>query len=234
MTESNFKILVVEDEMALAEGLIFNLKRKGYEVEHEANGAKAFETAKANRFDLILLDIRLPDKDGFSVCQDLRRERVLTPILMLTARDQQDDIVFGLKSGADDYITKPFDLGELLARVESFSRRKAWIQSEGVKNAKWKFGNFWIDFESWKAKTLKGEVDLSKKEVEVLRVFQSKIGQVVSRKELLEKAWGLPNHPNERIVDNVIVALRKHFEKDSQKPEHILNVWGEGYRFSEG
>lgn len=235
MTDHVFKILVVEDEDAIAQGLVFNLKRKGYDVTHVADGKTALDTAFDQQWDLILLDIRLPGVDGFTICQELRRGRVLTPILMLTARDQQDDIVFGLKSGADDYITKPFDLAELLARVEGFERRKTWTQTlpPEKKTDKWRFGNFWVDFESWKAKTLEGEIELSKKEVDVLKVFHDKLGQVVSRKELLEKAWGLPNHPNERIVDNVIVALRKHFERNSQNPEYILNVWGEGYRFVE-
>lgn len=231
---SSFKILVVEDDTAIAKGIIFNLKRKGYIVSHATDGRHALNLALKNKFDLILLDIRLPEIDGFTVCQELRRQKILTPILIITARDQQDDIIFGLKSGADDYITKPFDLGELLARVESFARRKNWQNETPIlpeQKTKWHFGNYWIDFHSWRAKTKAGEIELTKKEIDVMRIFYKHPNEVISRKELLKKVWRLPNHPNERIVDNIIVSLRKHFEQDTQNPRFIVNVWGVGYRF---
>lgn len=230
------KILVVEDEIPIAEGLVLNLQRKNHEVTHADTGQKALDLLNEKNFDLILLDVRLPEVDGFEVCQRLRRKKNYTPIIMLTARDQPDDKVFGLKSGADDYMTKPFDLAELFARVEGHLRRASWQEiqeADEFENNLWRFGDFWVDFTTWRAQTLLGEIELSKKEIEVLKVFRAKRGQVVSRRLLLEQVWGMPNHPNERIVDNVIVMLRKHFETNSQNPTHITNVRGEGYRFEE-
>lgn len=225
------KILVVEDEISIAEGIILNLQRKHHEIIHCTNGKQALEAAQKESFDLILLDVRLPEMDGFEICQTLRRQKNYTPIIMLTARDQADDKVFGLKSGADDYMTKPFDLAELLARVEGHLRRAVWQNTDQMIDDVWSFGSFWVDFKQWRALTLSGEVELSKKEIEVLRLFREYQGQVVSRRLLLDKVWGMPQHPNERIVDNVIVMLRKHFEENSQHPRFITNVRGEGYRF---
>jgi len=229
------RVLVVEDDEAIAQGLQFNLERKGYEVELLADGGAALERAAAARFDLVVLDIRLPTTDGFEVCRKLRERGDFTPVLMLTARGQPDDRIFGLKTGADDYVTKPFDLAELLARVEGLLRRQAWSRRrengaspEGQRRS---FGHFWIDFDSFEAGTANGTVQLSQKELAVMRVFLSRPGQVVTRRELLTEVWQLPHHPNERVVDNVIVALRQHFEEDSSSPRHILSVRGVGYRF---
>lgn len=232
-------ILVVEDEEAIAQGLVFNLERKGYEVDLAGDGARALELAGPARYDLIVLDVRLPGIDGFEVCQRLRRDGVFTPILMLTARDQPDDIVYGLKTGADDYMVKPFDLAVFLARVEGLLRRVAWSQTrteepsagEPQADSRFTFGDYWVDFGSWQAKTRQGIVELSRKELAVMRVFADKINQVVTRRELLDKVWELPNHPNTRVVDNVIVALRKAFEENSWRPRHIHSVRGVGYRF---
>ena len=237
------RILVVEDEAAIAQGLVFNLRRKGYEVDHEADGAQALEQARDNPYDLIVLDVQLPKVDGFQICQQLRLDGIFTAILILTARDQPDDIVYGLKNGADDYMVKPFDLAELLARVEGLLRRAEWSKSRagdsddptptaaGPEDGRYHFGEFWVDFKTWHAKTRAGVVELSRKEMAVLEVFTDKPNQVVTRRELLEKVWELPNHPNTRVVDNVIVALRKAFEESSWRPRHIHSVRGVGYRF---
>ncbi|MCP4656823.1 MAG: response regulator transcription factor [bacterium] len=234
-------ILVVEDEEAIAQGLVFNLERKGYEVDLAADGVRALELAGTARYDLIVLDVRLPGIDGFEVCQRLRRDGVFTPILMLTARDQPDDIVYGLKTGADDYMVKPFDLAVFLARVEGLLRRMAWskARAEGqpvgeprsTADSRFTFGDYWVDFGTWQARTRQGIVELSRKELAVMRVFAEKTSQVVTRRELLDKVWELPNHPNTRVVDNVIVALRKAFEENSWRPRHIHSVRGVGYRF---
>ena len=232
------RILVVEDEEAIAQGLVFNLERKGYRVDRARDGAEALERVAATPYDLIVLDIRLPKLDGFEVCQRLRQGEVLTPILMLTARDQPDDMVFGLKTGADDYMVKPFDLAVFLARVEGLLRRARWSRDAVEEKAeeeeaagRFEFGEHWIDFDTWQAKTRQGVVELSRKELAVMRIFADKPRQVVTRRELLDKVWELPNHPNTRVVDNVIVALRKAFEESSWRPRHIHSVRGVGYRF---
>jgi len=231
------RILLVEDEEAIARGLLANFLRKGWAPIHAADGGEALRLASSERFDLIILDVRLPTMDGFEVCQRLRAASNLTPILMLTAKNQPDDVVYGLKLGADDYVTKPFDLAELLARVEGLLRRSGWSKEvagqerESRAGERFVFGEFWVDFGSWRAHTLRGEVELSRKEIAVMRVFANRPGQVVSRRELLAEVWGLPNHPNTRVVDNVILSLRKAFEESSLRPRHIHNVRGVGYRF---
>jgi DNA-binding response OmpR family regulator len=233
------RILVVEDEEAIARGLELNLGLKGHEVEIETDGDAALERARQPGWDLIILDVRLPGKDGFEICQALRRENVFTPILMLTARSQPDDVIFGLKLGADDYVVKPFDLAELLARVDGLLRRRAWARRDngegtpgtGGGSGRVTFGRFWIDFDTWRAQTLDGVKELSRKEIAVMQVFTSRPNQVVSRRELLAEVWELPHHPNTRVVDNVIVALRKAFEENSWRPRHIQTVRGVGYRF---
>lgn len=234
------RVLVVEDDEAIATGLAFNLERKGYEVAVATDGIEGLERAMAAPFDLVILDVRLPGIDGFQVCQRLRAAGNFTPILMLTARGQPDDVIFGLKMGADDYVIKPFDLAELLARVEGLLRRQEWARQGGNGNGgaapaggegRKVFGDFWIDFDRFEAKTLEGQVQLSQKEISVMRVFLARPNQVVTRRELLAEVWHLPHHPNERVVDNVIVALRQHFEMDSSKPRHIRSVRGVGYRF---
>ena len=234
------RILVAEDEEAIAQGLVFNLRRKGYEVELEVDGAKALETARSQPWDLIVLDVQLPKVDGFQICQQLRIDGIFTAILVLTARDQPDDVVYGLKNGADDYMVKPFDLAEFLARVEGLLRRAEWAKvatpaapadPTDTSDARFQFGEFWVDFKTWQAKTRDGVVELSRKELAVLKIFTEKPNQVVTRRELLERVWELPNHPNTRVVDNVIVALRKSFEENSWRPRHIHSVRGVGYRF---
>jgi DNA-binding response OmpR family regulator len=202
------------------------------------DGQGALDKLAAEDWDLVILDVRLPEVDGFEVAQQLRARRDFTPILMLTARAQPDDVVYGLKLGADDYVTKPFDLGELLARVEGLLRRHRWAsaanggdEGEAEPGPRIEFGEFWVDFSTWEAGTRHGVRRLSRKEVAVLQVLTSRPSQVVSRRELLAEVWQLPHHPNTRVVDNVIVALRKHFEENPWRPRHIQSVRGVGYRF---
>lgn len=233
------RILVVEDEEAIASGLQLNLERKGHRVDLAGDGLEALARARAGGYDLILLDVRLPGADGFEVCQRLRGEGNLTPILMLTARGQPDDVIYGLKMGADDYVVKPFELAELLARVEGLLRRQAWSRqgpangeaAAAAEPARRAFGDYWVDFETHQARTRRGVVQLSQKELAVMRLFLARAGQVITRRELLAEVWQLPNHPNTRVVDNVIVALRQAFEEDSARPRHIKSVRGVGYRF---
>ncbi len=238
--EDTPRILVVEDEEAIAQGLVLNLEQKGWRADLAGDGHTALEKAEGSGYDLILLDIRLPGLDGFEVCQRLRQRGDFTPILILTARSQPDDVVYGLKVGADDYMVKPFDLAELLARVEGMLRRQSWLRQDAESDfeaspspseERFEFGDFWVDFGSWRARTLHGEVELSKKEMAVMRVFARRPNQVISRRELLAEVWELPDHPNTRVVDNVILALRKAFEESSWRPRHIQTVRGAGYRF---
>ncbi len=240
------RILVVEDEDAIAQGLLLNLERKGYAVELAHDGQAALQLASTSRFDLILLDIRLPLVDGFEVCRRLRHDANFTPVLMLTARDQPDDVVYGLKLGADDYVVKPFDLAELLARIEGLLRRRDWWRGESATGdqppapvraaghdtgGRFVFGEYWVDFRTWEAQTREGVVELSQKEIAVMKLFAARPNEVITRRELLGEVWGLPNHPNTRVVDNVIVSLRRAFEADAWRPRHIINVRGAGYRF---
>jgi DNA-binding response OmpR family regulator len=265
--EAVARILLVEDEEALAEGLRVNLHRKHYDVDVAGDGRTGLASAQARRYDLILLDIRLPEIDGFEVCQRLRQDGNFTPILMLTARNQPDDVVYGLKLGADDYVTKPFDLAELLARIEGLLRRHEWWRQEREESdtaeaepasadpvaspeadtepdaastvapgpagdaRRVEFGPYWVDFRTWQARTRQGVVELSRKELAVLKLLVERPHEVVSRRELLAEVWELPNHPNTRVVDNVIVSLRRAFETDAAKPRHILSARGVGYRF---
>ncbi len=240
MNETVVRILLVEDEEAIAEGLLRNFTRKGWKGVLAVDGEEALAMAASDRFDLVVLDVRLPKVDGFEVCRRLRDGGDLTPILMLTARDQPDDMVYGLRLGADDYVSKPFDLAVLLARMEGLLRRGGWARNSvlngdaaGSKegSSRKEFGEFWIDFATWHALTLSGVVELSGKEIAVMRLLLNRLGQVVSRRELLAEVWGLPDHPNTRVVDNVILSLRKAFEHDALKPRHIHNVRGVGYRF---
>jgi len=241
VNDTAVRVLLVEDEEAIAEGLLRNFKRKGWQPMLAVDGEEALAIAASNRFDLLVLDVRLPKVDGFEVCRRLRDAGDLTPILMLTARDQPDDMVYGLRLGADDYVTKPFDLAVLLARMEGLLRRGEWakppaedndspkVTDEG--NSRQVFGEFWVDFSTWHALTLGGITELSRKEIAVMSLLLNREGQVVSRRELLAEVWDLPDHPNTRVVDNVILSLRKAFEHDALKPRHIHNVRGVGYRF---
>ena len=237
MTEEAPRILLVEDEEAIAQGLLVNFRRKGWLPTLAGDGEEGLELARREKFDLIVLDVRLPIIDGFEVCQRLRASGDLIPILMLTAKNQPDDMVYGLKLGADDYVTKPFDLAVLLARVEGLLRRSGWSRAASEmskapsEGERFDFGEFWVDFGSWQAATRGGIVELSRKEIAVMRVFANRPGQVVSRRELLAEVWGLPDHPNTRVVDNVILSLRKAFEESSLRPRHIHNVRGVGNRF---
>ena len=244
MSIEGARILVVEDEEAIAEGLVFNLERRGFHADLAEDGHRALQLASEARYDLILLDVRLPGPDGFEVCRRLRAARDFTPILILTARTEADDIVNGLQLGADDYVAKPFDLAELMARVEGMLRRQVWLRAgepaarlegdaeqTGVPESRYTFGEFWVDFKTFQAQTRQGIVELSRKEIAAMRLFVERPNEVITRRELLAEVWELPNHPNTRVVDNVIVALRRAFEENSWRPEHIHSVRGVGYRF---
>ncbi len=237
MTEEQRKarVLVVEDEAHLAAGLKLNLEIEGFDavVAPTARDASHALVGPA-AFDLILLDVMLPDMDGFELCRRLRESGNFTPVIMLTARDSADDRVSGLEAGADDYVGKPFELGELLARVRSQLRRSGWDAGNGRRpttTAELKFAEVVANFDTHEV-TVGGEpVELTRLELDLLRYFGDNAGRVISRRELLAEVWDLKSYPNTRTVDNFIVRLRRYFEPDPRNPKHFLSIRGAGYRF---
>lgn len=232
------RILLVDDEAQLAAGLKLNLELEGYAVDLEMSGkAAAARMLAASPYDLILLDVMLPDVDGFTLCRKIREAGNYTPVIMLTVRNTAEDRVLGLEAGADDYIAKPFPLAELLARVRSLLRRRTWerggalvADSRGAANVL-EFGDARVDFDSYTATAAGRDVQLTQLELELLRYFAQNSGRVISRDELLEKVWKLRHWRDTRTVDNFIVRLRRHFERDPAAPVHFLSVRGTGYRF---
>ncbi|GAB5544964.1 MAG: response regulator transcription factor [Sandaracinaceae bacterium] len=235
MSADELKLLVVEDEEHLAAGLKLNLELEGYEVDIAGTAREAGERLlKPDGYDAIVLDVMLPDIDGFELCKKLRRSGNYTPVIMLTARSSAEDRVKGLESGADDYLVKPFELDELLARVRSMVRRRRWERSSEESlptSTRARFGEAQIDFESHEASVGDTRVELTRLELDLLRYFVDNPGRVLSRDELLEQVWKLRNYSSARTVDNFISRLRKHFEPDPSNPRHFLSVRGAGYKF---
>jgi two-component system alkaline phosphatase synthesis response regulator PhoP len=221
------RILIAEDEPAIALGLEDDLKAEGYQVEATGNGAEALRRAKEVEFDLIVLDIMLPDKDGFEICRDLRRSGKRTPILMLTAKAQEAEKVMGLELGADDYVTKPFGTHELRARIKALLRR---AQPE-TRAQTFRFGDTEVDFDRCEVRRNREPVDLTPLEFKLLALFVRSRGRVLSRDQLLSGAWTPDTFASERIVDNHIANLRRKIEPDPAHPRYLRNVRGLGYRF---
>ena len=221
-------ILIIEDDPALLRGLRDNFEFEGYGVATADDGEKGLEAAVNDRADLIVLDIMLPKKSGYDVCKELRGGKVMTPIIMLTSRGQEIDKVLGLELGADDYITKPFSVRELLARVHAVLRRTVSDTSEEKIR---RIGSLFIDFVHYTAKNEKGEVKLTHKEFALLKYFWQHKGHSISRDELIENVWGYDAYPTSRTVDNHIVKIRKIIETDPSNPRHILTVHGIGYKY---
>jgi two-component system alkaline phosphatase synthesis response regulator PhoP len=228
MTE---KILIIEDEADLVKGLRLNLEDEGYQVDWASDGVMGIERVLKVKPDLILLDIMLPKKDGLDVCRELREKKVAIPIIMLTAKSEEIDKVVGLEIGADDYITKPFSIRELLARIKAHLRREQRGSSSFPDV--YAFGDVEVDFSHFKIRHGGKEWDLTSLEAEILKYFLSRPGEVVKRNDLLEKVWGYEKFPTTRTIDNHILKLRKKIEDDPSHPEHILSIYGEGYKFQE-
>ncbi len=224
------RILLVEDEPGLQLTLSDRLRSEGYEVEISGDGDSAYERATEETFDLIILDVMLPGKNGFDVCRDLRRDGMTQPILMLTARDQVADKVVGLKLGADDYLTKPFENLELLARIEALLRRSATSATTHSVDS-YEFGDVSVDFR--KAEVIRDgtPVELSAREFQLLRYFIENRDSVLSRDELLNNVWGYDAMPSTRTVDVHVAWLRRKIEANPKHPEHIRTVHGMGYKF---
>lgn len=222
------KILLIEDEAGLRLTLSDRLRSEGYEVETASDGERGFDKAVEGGFDLILLDVMLPGKNGFDVCRDLRQQNVSTPVLMLTARGQTIDKVLGLKIGADDYLTKPFETIELLARIEALLRRRPAAESESRFA---EFGDVRMDFKSTEVRRNGDLIQLSAKEFQLLKYFSEHRGETLSRDLLLHEVWGYESTPSTRTVDVHVAWLRQKVEADPKNPVMIVTVHGMGYKF---
>jgi len=228
-------ILIVEDEAHIAEGLRFNLEAEGYEVEVVGDGRAATERLACpdSDIDLVILDLMLPEMSGFEVARRMRAAGNYASILMLTALDDAADVVRGLEEGADDYLTKPFRLDEMLARVRVLLRRRRW---DGVDDAPGRprtieFGRVKLHLDRFELETPEEVVQLTAREMGLLRALIEREGEVVTRGELLQEVWGLRPDTRTRVIDSFIVRLRKYIESDPARPRHIVSVRGHGYRF---
>lgn len=230
------KILIVEDDPEIAELLEINLSDAGYRVEKARDGIEGLNKALTNEYDLIILDLMLPKLDGYDVCKRIREEKRTTPILMLTSKSEEFDKVLGLELGADDYITKPFSIRELIARVKALIRRVDAVKQEASnesQESEIKIGELVINLEKRKV-TLGGEVvELTAKEFDLLALFASHPGRAYSRQELLDIVWGYQFDGYDHTVNSHINRLRSKIEKDPANPTYIKTVWGVGYRFVE-
>ena len=226
------KILIVEDEEGMILTLTDRLESEGFEVKSASDGLAGFEAASSDEFDVIVLDVMLPKQSGFDILRDLRKSGDDTPVIMLTAKNETIDKVLGLKLGADDYLSKPFEMMELLARIEALMRRASSNGSNGARKGKFEFENVAIDFE--RAEVMKDEspVDLSAMEFKLLQFLVENQGKVHSRDELLDAVWGYDAMPTTRTVDVHIAWLRQKLEVNPKRPRHIQTVHGLGYKFN--
>jgi DNA-binding response OmpR family regulator len=226
------KILIVEDEQHLADGLRFNLEAEGYEAEIAVDGAAALERVGATTFDAVVLDVMLPSVNGFEVASTMRDRQDYTPILMLTARGQPEDVLQGFEAGADDYLPKPFDLNIFLARLNGLLRRRRWIQDKTSSvPEKVDINGRTIDFENLELRNGDELVHLTLMEAKLLQYLMSNQGRAISRKTILEEVWQLQEDTDTRAIDNFIVRLRKYLEDEPNNPRIVQTVRGIGYRF---
>lgn len=235
------RLLIVEDETNLAEGLRFNLQAEGHEVHLEADGEAALDALRTRAFDAVVLDVMLPGKDGFEVAATLRQQENFVPILMLTARGRAEDIVKGFGAGADDYLSKPFDLNVLLARLQALLRRMNWTHKQDVQAEiptsgdlnldEFSFAGRSIDFDALELHAHGRSVRLTLMEADLLRYLVRNRGRIISRKELLEQVWHVREDTDTRAIDNFIVRLRRYIEDDPAAPKHLETIRGVGYRF---
>jgi DNA-binding response OmpR family regulator len=223
------KILIVEDEPSMRMGLKDNLEFEDYDVDVAVDGEEGLEKIRENKYNLVLLDVMLPKLSGFDVCKTVRKENIKVPIILLTAKGEEIDKVLGLELGADDYITKPFSLRELLARIKAVLRRGDDLSDKDA-GAEIMIGKMKINFQGYKAFADKEPVQLSHKEFEVLHYLWKKRNSTVSRDDLLSEIWGYDENPTTRTVDNFIMKLRHKVETDPNHPEVIITVHGLGYK----
>jgi len=223
------RILIVEDDLAILRGLKDNLEYESYEVLTATDGEQGYSLMREKKPDLVILDLMLPRMSGYELCRKVRKEGNTTPILMLTARGEEVDRVLGLDLGADDYVTKPFSVPELLARIRAIMRRVQQDKTGDLPDDL-HFGEISIDFKCFEARKGEKVLSMSRKEFGVLRVLAARVGEVVTRDELLDAAWGYDQYPTTRTVDNHIALLRTKLEDDPSLPRHLITVHGVGYK----
>jgi two-component system alkaline phosphatase synthesis response regulator PhoP len=233
MPDKKISILLVEDEENLQEALKLNLELEGYEITGAYDGAEALQAVQKEYFNLIILDVMLPEIDGITVCETIRLSNPDIPILILSAKNSSADRVLGLKKGADDYLTKPFNLEELLLRVNNLIKKSERLGSKEPIPDVYVFGKNKIDFKASEAFTRTGEkVTLTKKEIMLLKLLIENKNEVVTREKILQVVWGYNVYPTTRTIDNFILNFRKYFEEDSRDPKYFHSVRGVGYKFT--
>lgn len=234
MKDHKASILLVEDEEHLHETLKLNLEMEGYEVSSAFNGTEALKKVGNEYFDLIIMDIMLPEIDGISVTESIRINHNEVPILILSAKNTGSDRVLGLKKGADDYLTKPFNLEELFLRIEKLIEKNKKLQEKETVGDNYEFGGNKIDFKAQDAVAWNGErIELSRKEAMLLKLLVENKGEVVTREKILQVVWGYNVYPTTRTIDNFILSFRKYFEQDSRNPRHFHSVRGVGYKYTD-
>ena len=230
---SNYRILLVEDEEHLLEALKLNLELEGYHVTTATDGKKALKLFKEERLNLVILDVMIPEIDGFKVAETIRLENADVPIMFLTAKNTSEDRVAGLKRGADDYLTKPFNLEELILRVGILVKRSLKGDEHKQLNS-YKIGDKLINFNNFELVSDSGEViALTKKETMLLKLLIERKGEAVSRETILETVWNYDVYPSTRTIDNFILSFRKYFEADSKNPKHFRSIRGVGYKYTD-
>jgi two-component system alkaline phosphatase synthesis response regulator PhoP len=233
MQPKKLSILLVEDEENIQDALKLNFEMEGYEVTSVYDGEAALKAVHDEYFDLIILDVMLPEIDGITVCENIRLTNTEIPILMLSAKNQSADRILGLKKGADDYVTKPFSLEELLIRVRILINKSKKISAKEPVDEQYIFGKNQINFKSLECITKTGEVvALTKKEAMLLKLLIENKNEVVTREKILQSVWGYNVYPTTRTVDNFILNFRKYFEEDSRNPKYFHSIRGIGYKFT--
>jgi len=234
MADKKNSILLVEDEDNLHEALKLNLELEGYDVSSAFNGTAALKAVEAEYFDLIILDVMLPEMDGINVTETIRLKNTEVPILILSAKNSSADRVLGLRKGADDYLTKPFNLEELILRVQKLIKKNKRLQDKSSVGDTYSFGNNTVNFKAQEAVTNKGQrVELSRKESMLLKLLIENKNEVVPREKILQAVWGYNVYPTTRTIDNFILNFRKYFEEDSRNPKYFHSVRGVGYKYAE-
>jgi two-component system alkaline phosphatase synthesis response regulator PhoP len=228
------KILLVEDEEHLLKTILLNLELEDYAVVTAVNGIDALKKFRAGVFDLIILDVMLPELNGFDVCEEIRKENTRVPVLFLTAKGSSADKVKGLKLGADDYLTKPFNLEELLLRIQILIKRYTVPADLTKSMEQYRFSNNEINFITYEIKGVNGmKTEVSKREIALLKLLIERKGEVISREKILDEVWGTEAFPSSRTIDNYILAFRKYFEKNQKEPKHFHSIRGVGYKFTD-